>query len=91
VTLADALQWKEITGDQLPHPPPTAAEFAEVNLPWLDVYAAEAETLAGSPALAVAGNLVDVADRKGDERPGPDGEIRPDTVLRVGAAEPSRA
>ncbi|MFZ1101603.1 MAG: hypothetical protein WAN86_01780 [Hyphomicrobiaceae bacterium] len=91
VTLADALQWKEITGDQLPHPPPTAAEFAEVNLPWLDVYAEDAETLTGSPNLALAGDLVDVADKKGDERLGPDGEVKPDTVIRVGAVEPSRA
>jgi hypothetical protein len=91
VTLADALQWKAIAGDELPHPPPTAAEFAEVNLPWLDVYAKDAETLTGSPHLGLAGDLVDVADKKGDERLGPDGEIKPETVIRLGDAQPSRA
>lgn len=47
--------------------------------------------MTGSPNLALAGNLVDVADKQGDERLGPDGEIKPDTVIRAWAVEPSRA
>jgi hypothetical protein len=89
VTLADALQWQSITGEQIPHPPPTAAEYEQFKLPWLDVYAEDAEILTGTPDLALARNVVDVAERKGEARLGPDAEIRPDTVVRVGGPAPS--
>jgi hypothetical protein len=90
VTIADALQWQSITSEQIPHSPPTAAEYEQFKLPWLDVYATDAEALAGSRNLALAGNVVDVADRKGEERL-TNGDIRPDTVIRVGGIAPSGA
>jgi hypothetical protein len=39
VTLVDAVQWREITGETPPTKPPTAADYTKAGLPWFDYYA----------------------------------------------------
>ena len=84
VTLADAMQWRETTGEAPPTRPPTAADYTEVGLPWFDYYAADLETVAGSPALALVKGVAEMAVEKGEQVLGPDGDVNPGTVVDLG-------
>jgi hypothetical protein len=84
VTLVDAVQWREITGEAPPTKPPTAADYTKAGLPWFDYYAADLETLGGAQALAVVKSVAEMAKEKGEQVLGPDGEVNPDTIIHVG-------
>jgi hypothetical protein len=87
VTLVDALQWREITGEAPPTKPPTAADYTKAGLPWFDYYAADLETLGGAQALALAKSVAEMAAQKGEQVLGPDGEVNPDTIISIGPGE----
>jgi hypothetical protein len=91
VTLVDAVQWREITGEAPPTRPPTAADYTKAGLPWFDYYAADLETLAGAPALALIKSVAELAAEKGEQALGPDGEVNPGVVIELGPgrAQPS--
>jgi hypothetical protein len=84
VTLVDAVQWREITGEAPPTKPPTAADYTKAGLPWFDYYAADLETLGGAQALALVKSVAEMAKEKGQQVLGPDGEVNPDTIIHVG-------
>ena len=71
VTLVDAVQWREITGEAPATRPPTAADYTEAGLPWFDYYAADVETLAGAPALTLVKGVAEMAVEKGSRCWGP--------------------
>ncbi len=83
VTLADAVQWREITGEPPAARPPTAADYSKAGLPWFDYYA-EAETLAGAPALTMVKSVAELAAEKGEQVLGPDGDVDPGNVVQIG-------
>jgi len=87
VTLVDAVQWREITGEAPPTKPPTAADYTKAGLPWFDYYAADLETLGGAQALALAKSVAEMAEEKGEQVLGPDGEVNPDTIINIGPGE----
>lgn len=64
VHIANALQWRAITGDAPPTEPITAAQYRRAGIPWFDYYAADLEALGGSGIL---GKLKSVA-RLGREK-----------------------
>lgn len=64
VHIANALQWRAITGDAPPTEPITAAQYRRAGIPWFDYYAADLEALGGSGVL---GKLKSVA-RLGREK-----------------------
>lgn len=84
VTLVDAVEWREITGEAPPTKPPTAADYTKAGLPWFDYYAADLETLGGAPALALAKSVAEMAAEKGEQVLGPDGEVNPDAIISIG-------
>ena len=84
VTLVDAVQWREITGEPPAARPPTAADYSNAGLPWFDYYA-EAETLAGAPALTMVKSVAELAAEKGEQVLGPDGDVEPVNVVQIGA------
>lgn len=84
VTLVDALQWREITGEAPPTRPPTAADYTRAGLPWFDYYAADLETLGGAQALAAVKSVAEMAEEKGEHVLDPDGEVNPGTIIHVG-------
>ena len=84
VTLVDAVQWREITGEPPAARPPTAADYSSAGLPWFDYYA-EAETLAGAPALTMVKSVAELAAEKGEQVLGPDGDVEPGNVVQIGA------
>jgi hypothetical protein len=83
VTLLDAAQWQEVTGGKPPTRPPTAAEYTSAGLPWFDYYA-DAETLAGAPALSALRSVAEMAGDKGDPY-GANGPVAPDKVVQLGS------
>jgi hypothetical protein len=84
VTLVDAVHWREVTGLAPPSRPPTAADYNKAGLPWFDYYAADVETLAGAPELALVKSVAEIAADKGDPPLDPLGEIEPATVIDLG-------
>jgi hypothetical protein len=87
VTLVDAVQWREITGEAPPTKAPTAADYTKAGLPWFDYYAADLETLGGAPALALAKSVAEIALEKGEQVLGPDDEVNPGTIISIGSGE----
>jgi hypothetical protein len=88
VTLVDAVQWREITGEVPPTKPPTAADYTKAGLPWFDYYAADLETLGGAQALTLVKSVAEMAAEKGEQVLGPDGEVNPGTVISLGPGKP---
>lgn len=88
VTLVNAAQWHEITGRVPPTKPPTAADYSKAGLPWFDYYAADLETLAGAPELALVKSVAEMAAEKGDDPLGTDGEFNPAPVIGLGPGRP---
>src|SRR5262249_38915457 len=87
VTLVDAVQWREITGEAPPTKPPTAADYTKAGLPWFDYYAADLETLGGAQALALVKSVAEMASEKGEQVLGADGEVNPGTIISIGPGE----
>jgi hypothetical protein len=83
VTLVDAVQWREITGEAPPTKPPTAADYTKAGLPWFDYYASDLETLGGARALALVKGVAEIASEKGEQVLAPDGEVNPDTIISI--------
>jgi hypothetical protein len=83
VTLVDAVQWREITGEPPPTRPPTAADYTRAGLPWFDYYASDVETLGGAQPLAVVKSVGELAAEKGDQVLGSDGEVDPGTIISL--------
>lgn len=52
VHLCNAMQWREITGDNPPQTPVTAKEYEKAGLPWFDYYRDDLAVLEGSKTLA---------------------------------------
>jgi len=52
VTLVHAKDWKKITGDAAPNHPPTAKEYSDAGLPWVQYYGKDQAALPGSKKLA---------------------------------------
>jgi hypothetical protein len=90
VTLVNALQWCEFTGEAPPTKPPTAENYTKAGLPWFDYYGADLETLAGSPALALVKGVAEMAAQKGEQIFVPDGDVNPGTVIDLGPKKPPR-
>jgi hypothetical protein len=91
VTLVDAVQWQEITGEPPAGRPPTAVDYSKAGLPWFDYYAADLETLAGAPSLALAKSVAEMAAEKGEQVPGPDGDVEPTSVIQLGPKPESKS
>jgi hypothetical protein len=88
VTLVDAVQWREITGEAPPTKPVTAADYTEAGLPWFDYYAADVATLAGAPELTAVKSVTEMAEQKGEDPLGPETPVDPKLVVKLG---PKRA
>ena len=52
VTLADAKDWKSITGEAALNQPPTAQDYSKAGLPWFEYYGSDQTALPGSAKLS---------------------------------------
>jgi hypothetical protein len=88
VTLVNAVQWCEITREVPPTKPPSAADYNKAGLPWFDYYAADLETLAGAPELALVKSMAEIAEEKGHDPLDPEANLGPSTVIELGPNRP---
>ena len=64
VHIANALQWRTITGQAPPTEPVTAAQYRNAGIPWFDYYAADLDALKGSSILDGLKSVVDMGKSK---------------------------
>jgi hypothetical protein len=91
VTLANAHEWPELTGEKMPTEPPTPEDYRRASLPWLDHYADDGRTRGGSPELAKVKSVQEVAEEKDDLATEPDWKVEPDLIEKRGPNDPSRS
>jgi hypothetical protein len=65
VHLANAMVWRQITGQAPPTVPPTAKEYTQAGLPWFDYYAHDLQAVEGSAALASLHSIAEMAEMTG--------------------------
>lgn len=79
VHIANAQQWRAITGETPPTAPITAAYYQSHGVPWFDYYAADLQSVSGSGILNRLKSLAQMAKNKGE----PLADNEPITVERV--------
>ena len=65
VHIANAQQWRAITGDAPPTAPMTAADYRNARIPWFDYYAADLEALPGAGILSRLKSVAQLGSAKG--------------------------
>jgi len=68
IHLVNAVQWQVITGEAMPTPPISPAEYAREGIPWFD-YAATGPKAPGSDALAALKTVAEVEEQAGRTLP----------------------
>lgn len=66
VHIANAFQWRAITGEAPPTKPVTPDAYRQAGIPWFDYYAADREALDGSGVLGRLKSLVEVKRNRGE-------------------------
>lgn len=88
VHLANALVWNAITGEQPPHPAPTAATYTRSGLPWFDWYDERSRPIDGATRLALLKTIRQLGAEKGD-MPLPENEaVMPEDIIALRRALP---
>ena len=87
VHLFNALQWREITGENPPHPPVTAKEYERYGFPWFDFYRDDIAVLEGSKKLAEVKSIAILSKEKGDHAVIGNESVKADQVINCGPKE----
>ena len=73
VHITNSLVWHGITGENPPHPPPTAKEYNDAGLPWFEWYDDASKALKGSGVLAGMKSVATMGKKK-KQKPLPENE-----------------
>ena len=65
VTIANADQWMDITGEATPHVPITAYEYSEAGLPWFEYYGNDQPAIEGADAFETLKSVKQINPKKG--------------------------
>ena len=65
VTIANAEQWMDITGEATPHMPITAHEYSEAGLPWFEYYGNDQSAIEGAEAFETLKSVKQITPKKG--------------------------
>jgi hypothetical protein len=86
VHLCNSLMWRQVTGNNPPHPPFTAKEYKRAGIPWFDYYRDDLSALAGSTVVDKVKSVFALGQTKG-EKPLPDNSsIAPEVIVQYGNA-----
>jgi hypothetical protein len=86
VHLCNSLAWRQITGENPPHPPLTAREYKAHGMPWFDYYREDLKAAEGSSILNGVKSIVTFGKTKGD-KPVVDNEtLDPEKIIQYGNA-----
>jgi len=80
VHLANSRTWQRITGGEPPTEPPTAAEYAEANLPWFRHYT-DGQPLPGSSILAALKSVFTLGMARGEDPLPENTSVRPKQII----------
>jgi len=83
VHIANARQWRAITGDAPPTEPITAAQYREHGVPWFDYYAADLKGVAGAGILQRLKSVVEMGKAKGETLIPENDPIAADRVVQL--------
>lgn len=86
VHLCNALQWREITGTNPPHPPLSAKEYQRHRIPWFDYYRDDLAALDGSKVLNGVKSVAQIAKEKGGTPLSGNGPVKPELIVQFGNA-----
>ncbi len=78
VHMCNALDWREITNEDPPHPPLTSKEYEACGIPWFDYYRDDLKALQGSAQLAGVKSMAQI-DKKMKGKP-----ITPKKIIQYG-------
>jgi len=78
--------WRQITGNNPPHPPLTAKEYGKSGIPWFDYYRDDLRAVDGSKILNGVKSVAEMGNAKGTA-PLPDNSTSaPDLIVQCGNA-----
>lgn len=83
VHIANARQWRAITGDAPPTEPISAAQYREHGIPWFDYYAADLKAVEGASILQRLKSVVDMGKAKRQPPIPVDDPIAVDRVIQL--------
>jgi hypothetical protein len=84
VHLCNSMQWRQITGNNPPHPPLTASEYERYGIPWFDYYRDDLQALGGSAILEGLKSVGQLGDIKGDQPLPAEVSVQPELVVQFG-------
>jgi hypothetical protein len=84
IHLANAAQWRAITGEAPPATPVTAAAYRQAGIPWFDYYAEDCRAVAGSGILNRLKSLGQMGRSKRDDGVPANDPVVIDRVVRLG-------
>jgi hypothetical protein len=65
IHITNSQMWRAVTGEALPPPPPTAAQYTKAGLPWFEYYG-EGPAVEGSAILHGVKSVFQLAQKKGE-------------------------
>lgn len=66
VHLLNSAQYKHVTGNEPPHPAPTAEDYTRAGYPWFEEYAPFAKQVPGSSKLQMLDSVANMANKLGE-------------------------
>jgi hypothetical protein len=90
VHLLNSMTWRQVTGQEAPHVPPTAAEYKRYNLPWFDYYR-DTPAVGSTEETKKIKSVAELSEEKGfsvypDNKPV---DIDPKKVVAIKAPNPN--
>ena len=83
VTLANAEQWMDITGEEPPMRAISAQTYTDAGLPWFDYYDNDKEAISGAKKLGKIKSIKQIDDEKGSDIWPEDGKIQKPNVFTL--------
>jgi hypothetical protein len=84
VHIANSLVWRQITGDNPPTVPPTAAEYNRAGLPWFEWYGEGQRARSGGGPLRTLKSIFTLGKEKGDVPLPENTSVEPGHVIPLG-------
>ena len=83
VTLANAEQWMDITGEEPPMRAISAQTYTEAGLPWFDYYNIDKEAIAGAKKLGKIKSIKELDDENGTDIWPADGKVKNPSIVNL--------
>lgn len=84
VHILNSVQYLAVCGVELPHVPPTAAEYTDAGLPWFEYYGGDLEALEGSAELAGLDSMATRKWKLGEPGLAGNHPVQPERVKQMG-------